>query len=340
MDEQTKDPRDHAEERGGPTIGRILGITFVAAAVVAALYLLVGYFAWESGQTLRDEREQEMQAQQQTRQVSLAQDDIKQGSYDLALRRLEWVLEKDPANEKALALREQAQAALKTALTPVTPPTPTAIPDPTVRMSDQVEPEEELARLQRLHTREQWEALLPAVQAMQRQFPGFERMESDRYLYDAYLNLGLQQIRGDQIEQGINNLTQAERLGDLPQEALDYWYWGDLYLEGIAYYGVNWAVSSSVFRDLCLSAPFFQNACDKLFESLVGYGDQYLFNEDYCPAVDIFREARQYGSSATLGEKLSESVEGCTQATPTPAAISGTLSVPGTEPLPLPPANE
>jgi len=340
MDEQNQAQNEIDDGAARWSVKRIVGVLLVLAAVVVGLYLAVGYLAWQSGETLRSEREEEARVQQITRQVSLAQEDIQRGGYNLALHRLDWVLERDPANEEAEALHQQAQEALRTALTPEAPPTPTLEPEPTVVLSEETEPEEELRRLQRLYSREQWSDLLPAVLAMQRQFPNFERMESDRLLYEAYLNLGLQQIQGDQIEKGISNLAQAEKLGDLPQEALDFWLWAELYLEGIAYYGVNWAVSASVFRDLCLSAPFYQNSCDKLYDSLVNYGDQYLLNQDYCPAVDYLREARQYGSSGTLSEKLNRAVEGCASATPTPDVISGTLPAVEMTPLPLPPANE
>jgi hypothetical protein len=340
MDEQDKEQDNQAEVSGGWSASRILGILLLLTAVVVALYLVVGYLGWQSGQALRSEQEQTQKAQQLERQIGLAQEDIKNGGYDLALHRLDWVLERDPDNHEANALREQAQAAMKTALTPLSPPTVTTIPDPTAVIGEDANPEEELARLQQLFDREQWSTLLPAVQAFQREFPNFERQQSDRFLYEALLNEGLQQIQGSQIEQGILNLSQAERLGDLPQEALDYRFWANIYLEGIAYYGVNWAVSTSVFRELCLSAPFYQNACDKLFGSLVNYGNQYYFSQEYCPAIDLFREARQYGSEATLSERLTKAVEGCASATPTPVAITGTLPVTGTGSLPLPPANE
>lgn len=340
MDKQTQEQTDLTEKSGSWSVSRILGILFVLVAGIIALYIVVGYLGWQSGETLRSQREQELRAQQIARQVSLAQDDIERGGHNLALHRLDWVLERDPTNEDASALRQQAQAAIKTVLTPIAPPTPTVEPEPTVVLSEENNPEDELIRLRRLYDRKQWDELLPRALAMQRQFPNIERLETDRFLYEAYLNLGLQQIQGKQIEQGISNLAQAERLGDLPQEALDYWFWAGLYLEGIAYYGVNWGVSTSVFRDLCLSAPFYQNACDKLFESLLNYGDQYLLNQDFCPAVDLYREARQYDSNGKLGNKLDKAVEGCASATPTPVTITGTLPVTGTEPLPLPTANE
>ena len=340
MDEHIQEQKDINDDSGGWSISRILGVILVLVAGMVALYLVVGYLAWQSGETLRGQQEEEIRNQQFERQVSLAQEDIAGGEYNLALHRLEWVLERDPDNEEAIALRRQAEAAIKTALTPIAPPTPTVPPEPTVVLNEETDLEKELVRLQRLYDREQWNELLPAVLAMQHQFPNFERMETDRFLYDSYLTLGLQLLQGEQVEQGLSYLAQAERLGDLPQEALDYRFWAELYLEGISYYGVNWAVSASVFRDLCLSAPFYQNACNKLYESLVNYGDQHFFSQDFCPAGDLYREARQYGGNGELRDKLSEAVEGCVSATPTPSVITGTLPIPGTEPIPLPTANE
>ena len=340
MDEQVHEDTNPAEEPGSWSVARVIGVLLILLVAVALIYLLVGYLAWESGQTLRGEREQALRLEQYARQISLAQEDIQQGGYNLALTRLNWVLERDPGNAEALALQSQAQAALRTALTPIAPPTATPEPEPTVMLGEETDPDTELARLDRLYQREQYPELLAGVLAFQRQFPDFNRLETDRLRYEAYLNLGLQHIQGEQIELGINYLAQAEKLGDLPQEALDYWLWAELYLEGIAYFGVNWAVSVSVFRDLCLSAPFFQNACNKFFESLVSYGDQYLFNQDYCPAVELFREARQYGNDAALGEKLTSAIEGCSLATATPETITGTVPITVTDPLPLPVTNE
>jgi hypothetical protein len=339
MDEHSQDQPESPQD-GYPSwsLSRIAGVGLVIAATVIALYLIVGYLAWQRGQDLRMEREQALRTQQFARQVDLAQQDILGGSYNLALHRLDWIIERDPSNDEALALRQQAQAALKTALTPAAPApaTPTPVPEPTVAMSEDLDPRAELTRLQRLDGREQWADLLPAVLTFQSEFPNYERLETDRLLYDAYLNQGLQNVQDEQIERGLNYLKRAEQLGDLPQEALDYWLWAELYLEGIAYFGVNWDVSSAVFRDLCLSAPFFQNSCDRLYDSLVNYADLYLFNADFCPAADLLREARQYGRDSDLAEKLTEAVEGCAQATPTPEAITTTLPLSATAPLPLP----
>lgn len=339
MDEQNILPEKNDEGRSW-SWKKGLGLLFILLAGIATVYIIVAYFAWQSGLSMRLQREEAQRVEQFAHQVELAQDDIGQGNYNLAIRRLDWILDREPDNKEAQALRSQAQAAIKTALTPAAPPSPTPNLEPSPTPGNIVEPDAELSRLQRLARQERWEDLLPAVIVFQRQFPDFKRIESDGLLYDAFLNLGLFHIQGNQIELGINYLSQAEKLRDLSQEALDYWLWAELYLEGIAYYGVNWGVSASFFRDLCLSAPFYQNACDKLLDSLVAQGEQYIFAEDFCPAVDLFREARQYNRTPELNELLDEAIQGCALATPTPNPITGTLPITGTAPLASPTVDE
>ncbi len=331
MAEQLPPSSDTPEDdRPARPLVRLLGIGLILISVLAAVYLIVAYFAWENGQELRTEQINTQRANQISRQIELAQDDLTQGSYNLALDRLDWVLERDPSNEAALAVQRQVEAAQRTALTPQAQPTATLPPEPTPTPGAIADPETELARLQRLESRQDWAELASGTIQFQRQFPEFERLTTDALLYNAYLNQGLVAVQGsgDEIEQGLFYFSQAEQLGDLPQEALDYRLWAEIYLEAIAYYGVNWGVTSSALRELCLSAPFYQNACDKFYESLVNYADQFAFAQDWCPAVDLYREARQYGNG--VNDKLSAAVEGCNLATPTPGVITGTTGLTGT----------
>lgn len=333
MDDSNQEVEDKNGAINGWSMTRVLGLILIVGAAVISLYIVVAYLAWQSGQAIRSEREENELAEQLDRQVGLAQNDISQGSYNLALRRLEWILARDPENADAQAIKQQAEAALKTALTPEAPATATPPLEPSPTPGRIGEPDAEFQRLQRLDEQESWQELLENTLVFQQQYPAHERLATDRFLYHSYVNLGLEYVQGDAIELGINYFSQAEKLGDLPQEALDYWLWAELHLQGMGYYGVNWGVAASFFRDLCVSAPFYQGSCDKLYDSLVAYGDQYLSAADYCPAADLYREARRYGRSSQLDTKLSQAVEGCAQATPTPLAITNTLPITGSDSL-------
>jgi hypothetical protein len=338
------EPTPPVNETGEPTTAtpnarrprlavRLFGLALIVFSVAAATYLLVGYVAFESGQAQRVEQETTTRNDQIARQIDLAREDLAQGSDNLALTRLDWVLAQDPANAGALALRDQVLSA-------TAEPTPTDAPteaSPTEVSATEAPPpgdEEALPELQairRLAAAEQWQEALPLLLAFQQRYPDYERADSDQLLFDAYVALGLENINTSQIELGLNYFAQAEQLGELPQEALDYRVWADLYFEAVAYSGVNWGIAADYWRDLCFVAPFFQDACARLDEALIGIGDEYAYFLDWCPAVPIYQEVYNRIGGERLGNKLGQARAGCASATP--VGITGTTPLTGTNPL-------
>jgi hypothetical protein len=317
---------------------RYLGLLLIILAGLIAWFLIVAYLGWQSGETLLVETQEAVLAEELANQVNLAREDIEQGNYTLALRRLEWVLERAPDHAEARALQAKAEATRNDSLAPqpalLSTPTPTHPPLPTVDSSPLEDPAGELQRIHRLLDAEAWEEAVSALVVFQMSFPSHERQETDALLYDAYVQLGSELVEGDQAELGLFYLTQAEKLGDLPQAVKDYQGWAELYLQGIAFYGVNWAAAASYFRDLCLVAPFYQSSCERLVEVLVLYGDQYTAAQDWCPAQSLYEEARQYRNDSGLIQRVNQAREGCLAATPTPASpITGTLPITGSQPL-------
>ena len=314
-------------------LSRLVGLALVISSVVLATYLLVAYFAFESGQAARVAQETTARDEQVARQIELARQNLDEGSSHLALTRLDWVLAQTPDNAAALALREQAAAADAAGRAPQ----PTEAPQPTAEATPEepaAEPGETLAELQairRLVAAEQWEEALPLLVVFQQRFPDYRRQETDQLLYDTYVALGLAYANTEKVELGLNYFAQAERLGDLPPEAEEYRLWADLYFQGIAYSGVNWGIAADYWADLCAAAPFYRDACVRLDRALVGQGDTFAFNLDWCPALDIYQRAWNRQPSDALGNKLAQAREGCAAATAVP--ISGTLPITDTEPL-------
>ncbi|WP_420641377.1 hypothetical protein [Candidatus Leptofilum sp.] len=313
---------------------RVAGLLLIIFSVLIGWFLLIAFLGWQSGQ-----RElQNKQFAQLDRQVTLAEENISQGNFQLALTRLEWVLERDSSHAEAQTLRDQAFAGLgatpePTPVTAVTvTPAPTRLPTATPGAIDS--PNEELLRIRRLVATKFWEEALPALIAFQQQFPSFEREETDQLLYDVYLNYGLDLIEGEQVELGMFYLAQAQQLGDLPQYVIDYQTWAELYTQGISFYGVNWEATAYYFRDLCLAAPFYQSSCEQLFTVLVSLGDQYAFAQDWCPAEQLYIEAGSYQTASELTQKRTEAEENCLLATPTPSEpITDTVPISDTEPF-------
>ncbi|WP_374688370.1 hypothetical protein [Promineifilum sp.] len=310
---------------------RLLGLLLVIGSVVLATYLVVAYFAFESGRALQVEQETTARTEQINRQVELAREDLTEGSPHLALTRLDWVLTQDPGNPAAQAMRAEAEAAQGATRTPRPTEPPEATPEGTLEAAAEGEPRAELQAIRRLVAAEQWEEALPLLLALQQRFPDYERGETDQLLYDTYLGLGLTYVNSDKVEIGLNYLTQAERLGDLPQEAQDYRLWADLYFQAVAYSGVNWEIASDYWSDLCAVAPFYQDSCARFQRALIGWGDQFAYYLDWCPAQRIYQQAWNREPTETLGAKLGEARAGCAAATPIP--ITGTETLTGTAPL-------
>lgn len=319
---------------------RLAGLLLIIVAALLAYYLLVVYLGWQSGQQLLSERQEQQFTGQIARQVELAQADIAASNYDLALRRLEWVLVRDPHHSTAQQLQETAQTARQVRSEQPAPPresiTPTSTPLPSPTPGVIADPTSELARIDRLIAGEEWAVAATALQSFQRQFPDHERSRTDRLLYDTYIELGMSYIEGERAELGLFYLNQAERLGDLPESVSDYRIWAELYTQGISFYGVNWDAAAFYFRDLCLAAPFYQNACQRLGQILTRHGDAFALLEDWCPAQALYEEAQRHSGSQELGRKLAEARENCLLATPTPTApITDTRTITQTAPVDL-----
>ena len=229
---EAKDGRSRRWRRG-------IGLTLVVFSLLLAYYLIIALLGWQSGQRLLVAQRNEVLLLEINKQKELAQQDLNQDRYALAERRMEWVLERSPNDTEARAIREDAIVALNALLTPVVvisspvAPTPTPLPSPTPGLIEDAG--QELQRLYQLQENEAWLDLVPALLTFQRQFPNYERWETDALLYDGYVNLGLSLVTGEQIEQGLFYLSQAETLKDLPQEVLDYETWAELYLAGYCF---------------------------------------------------------------------------------------------------------
>jgi hypothetical protein len=319
-----------------PRFLRLVGIILVAVALLLGTYTLVAYLGWQSGQSLRVQRIEEERTQELNEQMTRARQEIGDGNFRLAQRRLEWVLEQDPEHAEAQELLEQVSGGLSGTRSPdsdqaAADPNATATVAVTATVeSNQQESEQDrsLRQLQQMVEEEAWEDALTAIITFQNQHPEYERQETDRLLYDAYIGQGVELLYGEQVELGLYYLSQAEALGNLPQDVLDQKHWAELYLAGIGYYGVNWDVSLFYFRDLCAAAPFFHDSCQKFYESAVAFGDQYAFQQEWCPAEELYAEAYRVNDTNDVSRKLNEARQSCAGATPTASApITGTVPV-------------
>lgn len=320
---------------------RIVGLALIVIALLLGVYITVAYLAYQSGQELQATRVEQTRTAAIAVQVERAREEIAEGNHRLAVRRLAWVLEREPENALAVELLAEAQAAGATPTAPGqtgTPEaTPTGEPADGTPEADETEAARELSRLANLVKAEEWDEAIAGLLALQNSYPDYERRRSDELLQDAYTGLGLEELYGEQVELGMYYLGLADGLGTLPQEVRDQMLWAELYLGGMAYYGVNWDVSLFYFRQLCPAAPFYQGACQKLVTILMQAGDSFAAQQDWCPAESYYQEAASVPGAENISQKLGQARQGCADATPTPSGpLTDTLPVTGTLPLGTP----
>jgi hypothetical protein len=299
----------------------VLGIIFIVLAILVATYSLVFYTAWQQADEERIENERRALFNELEKQMSLAREDINEGNFELGLKRLDWIIDLRPDYSGAAELREVARSSLFQSLTPEATATSRTAPTPTSSMTDEPDPVSLFSELGRLYEDEQWLSAATELAAFQIRFPDYNRRDTDRMLFNASINLGLELLQGDQIELGLIYISQAEELGDLPQEVDDYRTWAELYLLGIGYFGVDWGQAIYYFRGLCSAAPYYQDSCTRLYESLIAYGDIYSASMEWCPAEELYFEAMLFDTNAALSQKHEEASTTCLEATPTPTVV-------------------
>ena len=301
---------------------RLLGAALMILAVLLIFYAVIAYYALRSGADLRQQRIEEETTASIQRQLDLARADIETQNYDLALNRLDWIINHesnlaDAYRTEASQLRGEAERRQAEMLTPTvttTPPPPTLTPT----ITPTPEPVEGLEAIETLVSAEAWAEAIPAILAYQTANPDYQRHLTDQLLFDAYVGYGVELLYTDDVERGMAYLRQAEELGPLPQEALDLRSYADLYVKGLAVYGVDWRRAILFFSDLCLVAPFYQDACDRLYTARVSFADQLAQALDWCPAEIFYTDAWRQRASQSLNEKRLEASQRCLEATPTP----------------------
>lgn len=320
---------------------RLFGLALIVMALLLGVYITIAYLGYQSGQELQATRVEQTRTAAIAVQVARARGEIAEGNHRLAIRRLEWVLEREPENGAAQELLAAAQAASETPApaeaTDTPEVTPTGTPAGVTPEAGEEEAARELSRLANLVKAEKWNEAIAGLLALQNSYPDYERRRTDELLRDAYVGLGLEELYGEQVELGMYYLGLAEGLGTLPQEVRDQMLWAELYLGGMAYYGVNWDVSLFYFRQLCPAAPFYQGACEKLLTLLMQAGDSYAARQDWCPAESYYQEAASVPGAEGVSQKLGQARQGCADATPTPSGpVTDTLPLTATLPLGTP----
>jgi hypothetical protein len=259
-----------------------------ALAAVVLLALIAGGSAYAGYSSAIDQRNQNQATQfagEAANQYTLALQDINNGNYDLARQRLEYVIKlvpDYPNAEKALAdvLTQQRITATATIA-----PTPTLTPTPDYRGRDDL-----FAQAQNQLLSRDWSGTIDTLLLLRKNYPEYMAVKVDDMLFVALRNRGIDKIAQlHDLEGGNYDLTLAELFGPLDAEAKNWRDWADLYIRGASFWDVDWASSVYYFSQLADAAPNLSDASgwtasNRYLDALLGYGDWFAANGQWCDA--------------------------------------------------------
>ncbi len=289
-----------------PSSRRRLLISFL---IYLVLILAVGIFAYLQGrQMLEDETVTQIQESLQE-QFELGVEDLEAGRYELARQRFESIIRIDPNYPEAEVRVVQAYVALNVpTITPT--PKPTGTPDPSP-------PEDLFARAESALAEEQWSTVIELLLAVRGKDPTYRPVDVDGLMYLALRNRGMILITQGLMEEGLYNLSLAERFGPLDRDAMFRKTLAQQYLLANSYFGLNWLKAANLFRTLCESGATL-DSCPKYAEAAWKYGDLEWDAGNSCTAADFYISAYQANPNATLEPTAEHAEKVCATVTAPP----------------------
>jgi hypothetical protein len=134
--------------------------------------------------------------------------------------------------------------------------------------------------------------------------------------YVAYRNRGAQNIGAGNLEQGIYDLTLAERFGVLDTEAVGYRTWARYYITGASFWGVDWAQAIYYFEQVAPQYPNMHDgtgwtASQRYVEAIAGYAEWLGATGDWCAAEEQYHRAYEITDDQKLRNARNDASDYC-----------------------------
>lgn len=274
---------------------------WVLAAIGSFLLLLfLGAFAgYQTAVSARQAEARLQSAVEANYQYQLGLIDLQNGACDRARERFIYVIGLIPEYPQVQEQLVQASLCAGTTPSPILDAQATVGPSPTPdpRGADQI-----FADAQGLLAARNWDALLPSLDTLRKNFPDFQPIEVDRLYYIGLRNRGADRIVAGDLERGIFDLNRAEQIGPIDVEAQNYRQWAVWYIVGASFWEVDWTQSVQYFQLVAAAAPSlhdlnFFTAQDRLVEAYVGYAGELIRQAD-----DLARDKQWCSAQAKMDE--------------------------------------
>jgi hypothetical protein len=173
-----------------------------------------------------------------------------------------------------------------------------------------------------------WTAALNLFIDLRANHPEYQLEEVNQMMFTALRNRGYEKILISEFEQGIYDLSLAEKFAPLDNQALSWRRSAEFYLFANSYIGLDWAQAYTWFSDLCGAAIW--DSCYKFAVSARSYGDNLLATEDPCGALLLYEQSLITMYDPVLEGTATEVANLCltaTAATPTETpTLEGTVT--------------
>ena len=285
-------------------------------------------------------------------QLDGARQDIEEGRYEVALGRLDWILEEMTDYLTQEELDEIGELYSHTLLLINSRTTPTPQPSPTPE-APVYTPTPDLRGAQELYDTAlqqiasgAWDDAIRTIEALRENDITFRTVQVDGFLYIALRNRGLQKILAEgSLEPGIFDLTMAERFAPLDNRAEGLRTWTRLYLTGASFWDVDWCQVVFYFEQVYPHLPnlrdgTFMTATERYRIGAIEYATQLAAAGEYCLAQEYFEKALAISEDASARTMSQDAADACLRGSvepePTQAELATPTPVGGTPPTPVP----
>ncbi len=299
--------------------------------VVLGIAVIAGYSA---GLKQREASGLANVAQVSKEQFDTGVEDYLAGRYELALQRIEYVLELDPDYEGASEM-------LGRIMTAMNQPTPTEKPlnSPTPSITPDLDSLEGIfGSAQEAFSREDYDNALKYLLLLRAEDPEYRLAEVNQIMAAALRNRGMAKLYRGDLEQGIYDLDLAERFGPLDNQAVSWRSSAAFFMFANSYYGLDWALATEYLGQICVAQIW--GACYKYADAAREYALQLIEDGDFCGASYYLNESLAIRDDAALAPTATKVNRVCLTATVTPPTStptptgSATATVPYVSPTP------
>jgi hypothetical protein len=288
-----------------PSRTRRRNVIAIVALVILVIGIsgLVGYLVGTNqGREMRAEAVKAITDEQ----FQLALDDLDAGRFDIARQRFEYISKLDPTYPQ---VAERLAVALLALNAPASTPVPVATSTPNLA------PVEDLINLaQSKILEEDWTAAIDALLALRAKDPTYRSVDVDGLLFTALRNRGMLRITLGLMEEGLYDLSLASRFGPLDLNANRTKSLAEQYLLANSYYGLNWAIATELFAQLCFQGAT-SDSCYKYGFSAWSYGDLLYSLNDPCGASEQYHQSLNTWDNPEYYPTATKAARSCQTAT-------------------------